>query len=203
MTVTKIEAVTKNKYKIDLDERFAFVLYKGEMSRFGIREGAVLTKDTCEKVYGVVKKRAKLRAMHLLTDMPRTESELREKLKAGMYPAEAVEEAIRYVSSYGYLNDRIYVQNYILSKRYSKSRREIYARLLAKGVDSELIDEAYEQYEDETGDRAAIRRLIEKKNIDLLCADEKELHKLYGFLARKGFNYEDIRQVIQNYNENA
>ena len=30
MTVTKIEPVTKSKYKIYLDGQFAFVLYKGE-----------------------------------------------------------------------------------------------------------------------------------------------------------------------------
>ena len=36
MTVTRIEAVTKTKYKVYLDGKFAFVLYKGELSRYGI-----------------------------------------------------------------------------------------------------------------------------------------------------------------------
>ena len=36
MVVTKIEAVAKNKYKVYLDERFAFVLYKGELSRYRV-----------------------------------------------------------------------------------------------------------------------------------------------------------------------
>ena len=36
MTVTKIEPVTKSKYKIYLDGQFAFVLYKGELSRYHI-----------------------------------------------------------------------------------------------------------------------------------------------------------------------
>ena len=37
MIVTKIEPCTKTKFKIYIDETFKFVLYKGEVSRFGIR----------------------------------------------------------------------------------------------------------------------------------------------------------------------
>ena len=36
MIVTKIEPCTKTKFKIYIDETFKFVLYKGEVSRFGI-----------------------------------------------------------------------------------------------------------------------------------------------------------------------
>ena len=38
MIVTKIEPCTKTKFKIYIDETFEFVLYKGEVSRFGIRD---------------------------------------------------------------------------------------------------------------------------------------------------------------------
>ena len=33
--------------------------------------------------------------------------------------------------------------------------------------------------------------------------DPRELQKLYAYLARKGFRYEDIRRVVQNYDVNA
>ena len=70
MIVTKTEACTKTKYKIYLDGTFAFVLYKGEMKRFGITEGADLPEETVETIRtDVILKRAKLRAMHLLEDM--------------------------------------------------------------------------------------------------------------------------------------
>ena len=39
MTVTRVEPLTKTKFKVYLDGDFAFVLYKGELARFGIREG--------------------------------------------------------------------------------------------------------------------------------------------------------------------
>lgn len=41
MVVTKVEMLTKIKYKVYLDEEFAFVLYKGELSHYRIVEGTL------------------------------------------------------------------------------------------------------------------------------------------------------------------
>ena len=38
MIVTGIEEQTKTKFKVYLDGTFAFVLYKGELKRFGIKK---------------------------------------------------------------------------------------------------------------------------------------------------------------------
>ena len=68
MIVTKIEPCTKTKFKIYIDETFKFVLYKGEVSRFGIRIGEEIPPETEEKIRTeVLLKRAKLRACLLCT----------------------------------------------------------------------------------------------------------------------------------------
>ena len=204
MQVTKVEALTKTKWKVELDGQFAFVLYKKEISRFGIEVNGELSEELYEQIKkDVVLKRAKLRAMHLLTDMARTESQLRDKLKRNMYPEDVISQAIAYVKSFGYINDEAYIENFIQSKRETKSRKEIYALLLGKGLSSEQIDLAFEQCYEKSAEQEAISRLIRKKNVDILHASEQGLHKLYGYLARKGFQYDDIRQVIQNYKDNA
>ena len=41
MTITSIVPVDKRKCKVFVDEGFAFVLYKGEIGRLGLAEGAV------------------------------------------------------------------------------------------------------------------------------------------------------------------
>ena len=99
---------------------------KGELSRFGIAAGEEIPEETVETIRrDVVFKRAKLRAMHLLEDMDRTEAGLREKLRQGLYPEDAAEEAVRYVKSFGYLDDTRYAENFVRSRKDSKSRREI------------------------------------------------------------------------------
>ena len=99
MTVTKIEPLSKTRYKVYLDGQFAFTLYKGELSRYHIAEESVIEDDIYDSLQQIITKRAKLRAMHLLSDMGRTESQLRTKLKQGGYAEDAVEAAIRYVKS--------------------------------------------------------------------------------------------------------
>ena len=198
MVVTKVEMLTKIKYKVYLDEEFAFVLYKGELSHYRIVEGTLL-----EILQKVICKRAKLRAMHLLEDMDRSESALREKLRQGLYPPEAVEAAISYVKSFGYLDDARYAENFVQSRKASKSRREILYQLCQKGVSREIAQQVVEECFDGQDETEAILKIIEKKRVDLRTATPEQMQKLYGHLAQKGFRYEDIRQVIQNYDENA
>ena len=67
MEITKIQALTKQKYRIFLDGESAFAVYKGELSRYHLEEGAVLPPEVYEELVNrVLKKRATLRAMHIL-----------------------------------------------------------------------------------------------------------------------------------------
>ena len=220
MTVTKIEPLTKIKSKVYLDGSFAFVLYKGELSRFGIAAGEEIPEETVETIRKdeeisadivekiqkeVILKRVKLRAMHLLEDMDRTEAGLREKLRQGLYPEDAAEEAVRYVKSFGYLDDSRYAENFVRSRKDRKSRREIQAALLRKGISADQTEAALEAcYSDEEdGEEEAVRKLLEKKKFSPEDPDEAQIRKIYAYLVRKGFRYDTIRQVIQNYHENA
>lgn len=205
MIVTGLEQVTNAKFKIYLDGEFAFVLYKGELSRYGIEEGAVLDKDVVAKILEeVVLKRAKLRALHLLEGMDRSEAGLREKLRHGMYPKEVIERAIAYVKSFGYLDDERYARHFVEGRKATKSRKEIYYLLSQKGIRTEVIEQVFECcYGEENEEIEAIQKIIQKKRIDLDHASKEQIQKLCGYLSRKGFRYEDIRQVIQNRDENA
>lgn len=202
--VTRLEALTKTKYQVELDGVPAFILYKGELSRFGIREGTQLAEETYEKLMQeVLLVRAKQKAMELLSCADQTEAELRQKLKRGMYPPEIIEEAVDYVRSFSYLDDDRYAENFILSRKDKKSRKEIYALLCAKGISPQQAESALEEYCGQEDQIEAIRRILKKKGVDFSSISEQERYKIYGSLARKGFRYEDIRQVIQNRNENA
>lgn len=204
MTVTKIEPVTKSKYKIYLDGQFAFVLYKGELSRYHIEEEGSFAEELYLKIRNdIVLKRAKLRAMHLLSDMGRTESQLRSKLALGGYPEDIVEEAVAYVKSFGYINDLEYARSFIEGRKDKKSRKELHAALSLKGVDKELIEQAFEECYGNEDSRAAIEAILQKKKYDPHTADHAQTQRILGYLVRKGFRYEDIRQVIQVSEWNA
>ena len=198
MTVTKIEPLSKTRYKVYLDGQFAFTLYKGELSRYHIAEESVIEDDIYDSLRLIVIKRAKLRAMHLLSDMGRTESQLRTKLKQGGYEEDAVEAAIRYVKSFGYINDMEYARSFIDSRKDRKSKKELYAALLQKGVPAEIVEQVFEEADyGEKDSRQAIEALMRKRSYNPETADVKEKQKMMGYLMRKGFSYQDIRNVLQ------
>ena len=98
MTVTKIEPVTKTRFRVYVDERFAFVLYKGELSRYHIAVDGELDEEDYDEIFrDIIVKRVKARALHLLSDMGRTEAQLRSKLELGGYTVEAVVDAVGFV----------------------------------------------------------------------------------------------------------
>lgn len=204
MKVTKIESVTKTKFKVYVEEQFAFVLYKSELSRYRIVTDEEITEDTFQKIKKeVILKRAKLRALHLLNDMDRTEAQLRTKLKQGLYTEDIIEQTIEYVKSFGYIGDASYARRYIQSRQKNKSKKEIYVELCKKGVAKEEIDSAMEECYENHEEEEAIRTLLRKKKYNPEQATEAETQKIYGYLARKGFSYDQIRQVIQVSDWNA
>lgn len=145
--------------------------------------------------------RAKRRALHILERSDRTEQELREKLSKNYLP-EVVEAAIEYVKSYHYIDDRRYALNYLNSRGQKKSRQQLRQELLyKKGISKELLEEVLEEAEPQD-EQAQIRRWIEKKHIDPATADDKELHRFYQFLLRRGFRSSDIQAELRRISSN-
>ena len=158
----------------------------------------MIEDDIYDSLRLIVIKRAKLRAMHLLSDMGRTESQRRTKLKQGGYAEDAVEAAIRYVKSFGYINDMEYARSFIDSRKDRKSKKELYAALLQKGVPAEIVEQVFEEADyGEKDSRQAIEALMRKRSYNPETADVKEKQKMMGYLMRKGFSYQDVRNVLQ------
>lgn len=197
MVVTNIESITKTKYRVFIDDEFAFVLYKGELFKYQIRKDEAVSEETLTRIKNeVLIKRAKLRAMHLLNAMPRTEQQLREKLAQNEYPEDVIDAAVSYVKSFGYINDEAYVRNFIISKRNSKSKREIVMLLGQKGLRGEMVDNIVEEMYAEESELSTIKEIMRKKRWNPSEMEEKEKQKMFGYLMRKGFSYEEIRRAI-------
>lgn len=140
-------------------------------------------------------RRAKLRALHLLTAMDRTEANLREKLQAS-YCSEAVEAAIEYVKSFGYLNDERFVKIYIESKSRTKSRKQIEQELIfGKGVSKEAVRRGFENAE-MADVKEVILKYMQKKKIDPENCDYEQKQKFFAYMLRKGFQIEDLKMVF-------
>ena len=141
--------------------------------------------------------RAKRRALYLLTDMDRTEKELYDRLKKTGYSEETVSAAMEYVKSFGYIDDVRYARKYIEIFRDRKSRRKMMYDMAAKGVDREVIENAFLEYP-EYDETDLIRRLAEKKLRGRDLTEPGVWQKTAAYLARRGFASGDIVKVLQS-----
>ncbi|MDO5519067.1 MAG: regulatory protein RecX [bacterium] len=202
MVVTAIEVIDKKKKKITLDSGSSLFLYNSEVRKFHLSEGNEVDPSDYEELIAALNKRAKLKAMDLLKRSDKTEQELRTKLKKSNFSDDAVNVAVDYVMSYGYIDDERYASNYIRTKKHSKSKRAIEFDLSSKGIDRETIsycmDEEF-KYEDET---EAIKKQIRKKVNNLECLEDDKKQKLIASICRKGFSYEKVKTAFRELEEN-
>lgn len=147
-------------------------------------------------------KKARRKAMLLLEHMDRTEKRLSDRLRQAGFSADVVEDAINYVRSYGYLNDRRYAENYISFRMSTKSRQKILQELSTKGIDRETAAVAWESVAEiqEPDELEVLRTAVQKKCQPDTALGEKEMRRLQGYLLRHGFNYGDISHVLGEMN---
>ena len=207
MQVTRIEELNKSRCKVVIEQEFAFVLYKGELRLYHVREGEELSENSYNAIMTeVLPKRAKLRAMNLLQKREYTTSQLRDKLRQGFYPEAVLEEALDYVASFHYTDDLRYATDYIRCNEQTRSRKRIEQDLQGKGISKDLIKAAWEDWEELGGvqdEEMMIRRLLAKRGYDADAADYSRRQKEAAFLMRKGFSGESIRRVLQNFEHEA
>lgn len=201
MKVTQIVELSKSRSKVYIENEFAFVLYKGELRLYKIKEDAEITEETYRTIMGeLLPKRAKLRAMNLLQSREYTRAQLRDKLRQGFYPEEVITQALDYVSSFHYIDDVRYAVDYITYHEGQKSRKRIEQDLFVKGISPEVIARAWIEWESRGGvqdEQAIIVQLLEKKQYSPATSDYKEKQKIFAFLMRKGFSAELIRKAMQ------
>lgn len=145
---------------------------------------------------------ARRKAMRLLEHMDRTERGLREKLRQAGFSPLAVDYALAYVESFGYIDDERYARTYIAYRMNTKSRQKIIQELIAKGVDKETASAAWEEEAalNMPDEREILYRTVEKKYAPDTELDEKEMRRLQGYLIRRGFSFSDIKNVLDSMN---
>ncbi len=197
--ITDVMEISKGRYRVEVGGELRFALYQSELHACHIKAGEGISGEMLHEILTeILPKRAKLRSVNLLKSRSYTEYQLREKLRQGLYPETVIDEAVEYVKSFQYINDRRYVKDYIVYYSGSRSRGRITQDLIKKGIPREMINAVYEEeLADELPDETALmERWLRKKNYDKDCADYQEKQKMGAFLYRKGFSLDKIEKII-------
>lgn len=141
-------------------------------------------------------------AFLLLRFRPRSEFEIRTRLKKRKVSLLVIKKVIDYLKDANYINDQEFVKSYIdscLAKGWGPMKANL--KLKEFGIPVKLRRKALEQIEDKS--QRLIEDLIEKK-INYLRESKPNLEenkikaKLVRYLTTKGFYYKDIYTHLNN-----
>ena len=129
-------------------------------------------------------------------------TELRRLLIKKGEPESEVDAAIERLKASGVLDDANFARQLTRSKAIGAglSRRRIGQELARRGVAREVSNEAIEQVFEEEGvdEDTSIERVARKKLRMLTKVDDAtRRRRLYAFLARRGYDHDDISRALQ------
>jgi regulatory protein len=138
----------------------------------------------------------------MLEARARAVTELRRLLIKKGEPPDEVDAAIERLRASGLLDDANFARQLTRSKALGggHSRRRIQQELAKRGVARDVSDDAIERvFEEEAVDEAAAIERVARKKLRTLAGVDAPARKrrLYAFLARRGYNADDIARVLR------
>jgi len=195
--ITALKAQRKNRKRVSvyLDGHYAFSLPAIEAAR--LKKGQFLSDEEIEelkskgefyKVYNA--------ALRFLSYRPRSEREMRSYLRRKKVSSQLEEAVIEKLKEVGLVDDVAFARFWIENRETfnPSSLHKLRYELLQKGVSEEIISEALKDIDfEESAYRAALKRGRQLQKLEWAAFRKK----LGDYLARRGFSYDIIGQVVE------
>src|SRR5215213_36813 len=196
-----ITALEKQKrrprFDLYLEGAFAFTLRPELILASGLSVGTELSHERQRWLYDEEQRLGAIEAaLRLLAMSPRSEKELRDRLKRRGFKRAAVDAAMTRVGEMGYVNDEAYAKFFVEARQAStpRSKRALAFELSRKGVDRETAASSVEEVSDaDAAFAAAQRRLRAFQKLDRVTFTRR----LGAFLGSRGFGYGVVRLTIE------
>ena len=205
ITQISVQQKNKNKCSVFLDEEFAFGLNQEVVFQYGLKKGDSLTEQQIDEILDSDKrKKAKERALNFLSYRDRSEHEMIKKLNDVGYDAAVVDWVINELKKLNLINDKRFAVNFIQNKMITHPMGEFLARkeLSNKGIDSQLIDEIVEQiYREQDQFSIALKISYARRKRFKEIEDVKAKKRISDLLLRRGFNWNIISQVFEQWDD--
>ncbi|HEX6461886.1 MAG TPA: RecX family transcriptional regulator [Candidatus Saccharimonadales bacterium] len=193
ITAVKAAVKTRGRYNIFIDGLYTFSLDELQVVNAGVRVGkelseAEITALKDESTFG----KAYARALEYIMRRPRSVKELRDYAWRKQWGEPLSERVVNRLIEKGYLNDTKFAEAWVRHRSLGKpiSERKLRLELKQKGVADEIINEVLAQSE-AFDELAGLRQLVAKKR-----ARYSDEQKFMAFLARQGFGFDAIKQVL-------
>lgn len=197
MKITSITQQIKRveRYSIFVDGKYEFSLSGSALLDSKLVPGQELTQHQVSEF----KKRAsddKLfnLTLHYLALRPRTRWEIETYLVHKKASPALTTTILNKLSNSDLINDEKFARNFVSDRQLLRpsSKRKLIIELRQKHIPSDVIDKVMDH--ESENDLFALRAIVERKRKQARYQDDL---KLMQYLARQGFNYQDIKAVLQ------
>lgn len=189
----------KDEYAVYIDGEHAFDVDAEALWRLGLKAGEVIDPEAEEAARREAERsRAKRTALRFLTARPRSVAETRRRLVHFGFSSGTVDEVVAWLRELGYLDDEAFARGWVDSRARLKpvGARRLELELREKGVAQEAARAAVagvtREQEAEWAAAVATKRLAHLGGLPR----EAARRRLYGFLERRGFHPDVIREVV-------
>ena len=199
MIVTRLEKQRSGRrINVHIDGEFALAVSVELAAERNLRVGEELSAGHLRILRDLEMKDGAYRAgLRLLGYRPRSEQELRKRLRLKKMSARAIESAIARLRKNGLLDDAAFARFYVDS-RPARSRRMVRYELGTRGVTTDVAEEATDEIDDlEEAYKAASKRARRLTREDSAAFNRR----LMAFLASRGFSYGTIQRTIVRLSE--
>ena len=146
-------------------------------------------------------------AIRILTKRAKSSGELRRKLREYKYETNAIEWSIDRLIELGVLNDEEYARMVVRSQlnRKPAGRRLLSGKLREKGIDQTISDRVLDEMLEDRDTIEDARKLAQQaaRSISDRYEPEVRVRRITGRLARRGFDFDVIRRVMDELDLNA
>lgn len=196
--ITRIKA-QKNKKRVNiyLDGKFAFGLDADNFLRAGLKVGQKLTqKQVDDLVFKNEFQKLLNRAFRLISRRPRSEKEVRDYLRRKKSLPKLIEAVVKKLKKLGQIDDKAFVLWWVEQRSTFRPRGKfgLTMELRQKGVDKEIIKRAVDE---KVNELPLAKKIAQKKfKVYKNLPREERYQKMSAFLARRGFSWETIKEVV-------
>lgn len=138
-------------------------------------------------------------ALYLIELRDRSVGEVKEKMQRKGFDKKMITEVISFLTDKNFLNDERFAERFFKEKQELQHWGEyrIKLELKKKYISEEIIKEIFDNKSDESELSAAreAANLWRRKNKN--CPKEKIYSRLGGFLSRRGFSYDVVKEILE------
>jgi regulatory protein len=187
------------RVNVFVDGRYAFSLQQ-ELAEL-VRVGQPISElKTAELLLEDEMARALESALAFLSYRPRSEREVRDRLKRKEVPPAIVDAVVERLKQLKYLDDDDFARYWVEQRQTHRPRgaRLLRLELQRKGISTDTAAEVLEESSEAEDPAEAAYRAAQRKAHLLRLADEREFQQKIGqFLLRRGFDYETARAATR------